>query len=508
MPVYVGEGRQAVRILTLDLGTGALKACLWKEARLVACRTAALTTRLQGEIAEQDPRDWWEQTVRLVGELLAAHPDYADVDCIGVTGHMHALVPTDAGGEPLAAAAVVPDRRARAACRDLDDEFGASRILRWTGGRLHATTALAKARHFARAEDRAWTEARWLLPPKDHLRMRLTGEAASDPIDAAGTMLWDIQQGRWHEGLAEFAGCRLSQLPPVLATVSLAGRLRPEAASVLGLRAGTPVATGGGDDIEVFGAGVMRPGDLFEHLGTTGSIYVATDGPIIDPAARVETYPDVLPGRWLMGGSTSAAGLAQRWILALTGQENDWAEADALYQRMAAESRPSEVTFLPYLAGERAPLWDIDRAGALLGLRAHHTAKDAIQAVVEGVLFSLRSVLQVLDELGVATAEGKVHTAGPFGDGEVLGQVRANVYCREVVRLGDGEAGTSLAAMALASCAVTGEDPYEMMSRLLIPRWSYRPRDEACKAYDVAYRRYLRAMDLLCEFDQEERAEP
>lgn len=490
-----------MRVLTLDLGLGALKVCLWEDCALVARQEAALPTQVEGDRAEQDARVWWETAVALVRRLAARHPEAAMVDVLGVTGHMHALVPTDAEGIPLGPVAIVSDRRARAACRELEAEFGIRTILRWTGGRLDPTCVPAKARHFRQTGDPAWRAARRLLPPKDFLRFHLIGTAVTDPIDAAGTMLWDMETQDWQPDLLAFTGCAPQTLPSLCPTVSIPGRLSRAAADALGLRAGTPVATGGGDDIEAFGAGALTPGALYEHLGTTGSIYVTAEQPIFDPEARVETYPDVMPGRWLVGGSTSAAGLAQRWMLALQGRSEDWPGVEALFARMAAERRPAEPLFLPYLAGERAPLWDGDRAGAMLGLRTHHGPETVLQATVEGIVFSLRAVLEAVGRLQGLGAAGSVHVSGPLGAGKALGEVRADIYGREVVRYATSEDTTSFAAMLLASCAVTGENPYTAAERLLVPVWTAAPQPASQARYEHAYRRFARATAHLAALD-------
>ena len=196
-----------MKLLTLDLGTTALKVALWSDGRLIAERAAIIELQVQGLRAEQDATNWWAQAVALVRELAPT-----DVDGIGVTAQMHAVVPIDASGTPLAPVPIVMDRRARAEVAELSAKPGWRTIHAITGGRLDVTCVLPKLRHLARdpAVD-AWRKARWLLPPKDFLRFRLTGEAATDPIDAAGTLLWNLRKGEWEPDLVELAGVRISE---------------------------------------------------------------------------------------------------------------------------------------------------------------------------------------------------------------------------------------------------------------------------------------------------------
>ena len=489
-----------MRVLTLDLGMGSLKVCFWRDQKLVARKVMPIATRTEGDLSEQDAGEWWAAASRTIQEMREERREVAETEVIGVTGQMHALIPTDAGGNPLGPVAIVSDRRARHAVAELDRVFGAEAILRTTGGRLDPTTALAKSRFLHNSGNRAWREARYLLPPKDFLRLQLTGEAATDPIDAAGSMLWDINRRCWDRELCDFAGAT-GKLPDVLPTISLAGRLTAQTAGLLGLTAGIPVATGGGDDIESLGAGALTPGDIFEHLGTTGSVYIATDRLIFDPRSRVETYPDVLPGRYLLGGSTSAAGSALRWVHRLIGETEDWESLDALAERMALQAGPGAVMFLPYLSGERAPIWNDRRSAAFLGLRADHGPETLLQAVLEGVFFSLRHVAESLKALDLVTPESRVHSAGPLGSHAALAQVRSDIYGWEITRADNEDDTTSVASMILAICAVTGENPYALMAKRRHIVRTTAPRPKAHAAYARSFALYEEMAATLARYD-------
>ena len=353
---FASNAAATMHIITLDLGTGSLKACLWNEYSLLRRLSAPIATRHDGPRAEQDPAQWWNATRDTLRELDASH-----ADAICITGHMHCVVPTDEKGRALSYAVVVPDRRARQECDDIAREFDIDAMLQRTGGRLDPTSVAAKARHFSQTDEAGWRNARWLLSPKDWLRMQLTGEALTDPTDAAGSLWWDITSQSWWNEFAQFCGAREASLPPVRATASICGTVSEFAARETGLHAGMAVVVGGGDDIESFGAGVTTRGDFYEHLGTTGSLFVTLDAPHFDPNARLECVPDAMPHRWLLGGSTSAAGASLRWIGRATGDQSwprdDWSSVGDV---------PGEIVFLPYLGGERCPLWDPARAGAFL----------------------------------------------------------------------------------------------------------------------------------------------
>jgi len=473
-----------MNLLTLDLGTTVLKAALWSDGSLVAERAATLTLRTAGLEAEQDAGEWWTRAVALVRELAPKQ-----VDGIGVTAQMHAVVPVDAVGNPLAPVPIVMDRRAHAAVTDLLAAPGWRAIHEITGGRLDVTCVLPKLRHLTGGPDAAaWRHATWLLPPKDYLRFRLTGEAATDPIDAAGTLLWNIRTGAWEQSLVDLAGIRAAQLPPVRPTLSIAGKLTPAAAQALGLTAGIPVVTGGGDDIETLGAGVIAPGDYFEHCGTTGSIYLATEKFILDPAGAVETYPDVVPGRWLMGASTTTAGAALAWARRVLALDIPQAPASGLPPLNAT---PGDLLFLPFLAGERGPWWNAALTGSWQGLRPEHTAADLYRAAVEGVFYSLHSLLASL-QAHAPRAGGAVHTSGPLGLDQRGAQTRADLYGLTVRRRGALPQSTAVAAAFITEAALTGADPYALAQTRLEPVWECSP-GPARKAWATGAQRYHQA---------------
>jgi gluconokinase len=168
---------------------------------------------------------------------------------------------------------------------------------------------------------------------------------------------------------------------------------------------------------------------------------------------------------------------------------------------MEREAQPSDIVFLPYLVGERAPLWDGDRAGALLGLRPAHGPDAVLQATIEGVLFALRSVLTALEAVDGLPDFGPICASGPLGADRAMGQVRADIYGREIVRYDSAEDATSLAAMLIATCAVTGEDPYELMMRRRSAVWSAPRRPDVTERYQRAYHRYQCASEALAGFD-------
>jgi xylulokinase len=207
-------------------------------------------------------------------------------------------------------------------------------------------------------------------------------------------LLYDVRRGAWSETMAAAAQVPLGKLPTIRDPWDLAGALSADAARHLSLRCGTPVYVGGGDDIEFLGYGIVEPGAALEHIGTTGSIMACIDRPVADPAMAVELYPHVEPSMWLVGGSVNAAGGALDWASQVLDLP---VGADLRVCSPPALDRP--LIFLPYLAGERCPIWEPAAKGCWFGLTLVHQRADLLRAAHEGVCFALRHVLQTIEDL-------------------------------------------------------------------------------------------------------------
>jgi xylulokinase len=440
--------------------------------------------KYEGQIAEQDADEWWKLTCMLICKITSAlGAKRLLIRAIAVTGQMHGAVHIG-GDKVLAPVMNYQDRRAIMEHHELLKyrELFYDR----TGAFIDANMIPAKMLHISHHNPSLLNHSEWLLAPKDYIRWELTGEAATDPIDAAGFLLYDLNSGKWDEELCKLSNIDIKKLPEIRPTISRAENLKKEIASELGLPADVVVSIGGGDDIESLGSGTDI-GDLYEHMGTSGSICVTTDKRIYDSHRRIETFPDILPGRYLVGGSTSAAGAADKWfrenICLLSGN------IEEKFQKMVHAKQPSPITFLPYLSGARCPIWEPLRTGAFVGLTLAHTSEDLFQAVAEGVAYSLRDIIECLNKLGFGV-NGSVYTTGGFGTAQSYGQVRADIYHRPVKRINQEEA-TGFAAMMIAG-ATAGffDDVLKTAVNLRKIAWTDQPRVEVSKEYDRAYQRY------------------
>ena len=481
-------------ILVLDIGLSAVKACLYAlDGRVLAeARRPLVTHSPSPGWYVQDPVDWWQAVVESTGQMRAVAADWT-VEGVGVTGHMHAPVLVDEAGTPVIECPVLWDRRPEAEWAELEAPFNIRAHHAQTGGRVGPQAVPAKLRWMATHRPDAMKRARALLAPKDYLRSRLTGKVGTDPTDAAGLLLFDIHRGTWAHDLAAAAGISPAIFPSIMPSASVAGGVTPEAADALDLVPGTPVIAGAGDDVEAVGLGAIHPGDVYEHLGSTGTLGVVTDHAVLDPQLRVETVPHAYAGRWIVGGSTNAACAGLDEVLRLMG---DHAGDGVGYGGVALPlgSPARRPFFLPYLAGERAPLWDDALRGALVGLELTTDRQELLASVMEGIAFSLRDISEVLGELGLTRRSVYASGGGATIDG--WAQLRASVYGLPIITPRQADA-TSRGTFFLTAVAL-GIFPSldEALQAMPVDGDTSEP-DNTTAAYEARYRAFRTLVDTL-----------
>jgi xylulokinase len=460
-------------LMGIDLGTGSVKVVLTGTDGRIAGKGAAEygIDRPSPGRAEQHPDAWWRGVVDATRAALvnasrrsSAGPKPADrVLAIGLSGQMHGLALISGAHVPLAAAVVWPDQRSGKEVTDFTESFGSEAITRLSGGRL-ATGFMAATLLWLRKHDRALLgQAAWFMSPKDALRLRMTGEFATEPSDGSGTGLLNPATRRWAAELVAAIGIDADRLPPLLEASTVAGSLRPAAATELGLPVGIPVMVGGADTpIGMLGAGVTNSEAFLLTLSTGGQLAVPADDPATDPTGSSYTYCSVLPpdpGRagWYRMAAILSAGLALRWL-----RDDVFAlKAKDAYPRMldlAASVPPGSrgLIFLPYLAGERSPHLDPAARGVLLGLTANHGRAEIVRAVIEGITMGCYDASRALADAG--RLPSMITLAGGGGQSTEWQRIVADVFGVPVRHLETVEQG-ALGACLLAGGAVDALDP-------------------------------------------------
>jgi xylulokinase len=438
-------------VLGIDVGTGGTRAVVVDgDGRVVASATHDHAPFASPQVgwAEQDPHDWWRACQSAVRAALAAAPT---IDAVGLTGQMHGAVLLDGNDQVLRAAPIWCDQRTTAQCRAIVERVGEARLIELTSNPALTAFTLPKILWVREHEPDAWARVRSVLLPKDYVRLRLTGDRATDVADASGTLLFDVANRRWARPMLEALGLDEQLLPPVYESPEVAGQISAAGAEATGLAEGTPVVAGAGDQAAgAVGMGVVRPGVVSATIGTSGVVFAATDRPARDALGRVHTFCHAVPDRWHVMGVTQAAGLSLRWFAEAFGPGA--ADRRDVYERLTDEAASAPagaggVLWLPYLLGERTPHLDPDARAALVGLSASHGRAHVIRAILEGVAYSLRDTFTIFDEMAVPVST--VRLGGGGSRSALWRQVQADVYGRDVEVL-EADEGPAYGAALLA----------------------------------------------------------
>lgn len=474
-------------LLGLDLGTGSVKALLIDASGTVLGEGGASypVRSPRPGWAETEPRSWWEACATAV--RIAVGGRGASVQALGLSGQMHGVVLSDATGRPLRPAVLWADTRSAGLLdryRGLD-----AGLLRALANPLAAGMAGPSLLWLRENEPEEYRTARWALQPKDWLRLRLTGEALSEPSDASATLLYDLEADGWSEAVIEALGLREGLFPPLVASAASAGTLTQEAAGALRLPAELPVAAGAGDAAAaLLGSGLVQPGPVQLTVGTGGQILAARRRPVPDTNLRTHLYRAATakpPGLWYSMAAMQNAGLALVWARRILGAS--W--KDVYEEAFSVSAGAGGATFLPYLSGERTPHLDPDARGAWVGLGLSHERGHLLRAALEGVAFALREGLEALEAAGVEAPELRLAGGGTLR--EPWRQLLADILGRPLRPLPDEVAGNASARGAALLAGIAAE-VYETAAETLVlapePGEAIVPGDAA--AYDAPYARY------------------
>lgn len=443
-----------MNILGIDLGTSSLKAVLVDEGEGVVAQAAAplRTVNPRPGWSEQDPDEWWAALRQAVRELAAAAPDaFRSVRALGLSGQMHGAVLVGRDGGALRPAILWNDARAVAECDllmaavpDLPSIAGIVAMPGFTAPKL-----LWLRRHEPQTVGRAWK----VLLPKDYLRLRLTGEAVTDMSDAAGTLWLDQAARDWSEPILAATGLCREQMPTLVEGSDTAGELSPALRREWGIDGPVILAGGAGDAAAAgIGIGAVEDGDAFVSLGTSAQYFVTDDRYRPQPETLLHAFAHALPGRWFRMAAMLNGAACLEWAARLVGAP----DIGALLQRTEANFRgPSRLLFLPYLSGERTPHNDPHARGVFFGLDVASGPLDLVQAVLEGVAFSLLEAQQALDAAGVHP--DRVAAVGGGAQSRFWMQILAHCLGRPVIRYAGSDKGPAFGAARLARLALTGE---------------------------------------------------
>lgn len=442
----IPQERSAGLYLGIDIGTSSVKAVLLTEQGIITASASAPldVSRPAPGFSEQDPEDWWRATLRAVTNLPAA--DRAGVRAVGLSGQMHGATLLDAQNRPLRPAILWNDGRSAEECLELERREPNSRAI--TGNIMMPGFTAPKLLWVARHEPDLFRRTACVLLPKDYVRLRLTGEKVSEMSDAAGTGWLDVGRREWSDAMLAATDLSRAHMPRLVEGSSVSGTLTADAAAALGIPR-VVVAGGGGDNAaSAVGLGVVRPGQAFLSLGTSGVLFVVTDRFRPNPERAAHAFCHCLPGRWHQMSVMLSAASTLDWVAQIAGATDlpqcvAKAEAHGLNRH--------SVLFLPYLTGERTPHNDSRARGVFFGLRPDTTPAELTGAVLEGVAFAFADGLDVLTEK--SDQVGEISVTGGGARLPYWGRLIAAALRRPLTYRAGGEVGAALGAARLARLA-------------------------------------------------------
>ena len=425
---------------------------------------------------EQRPGDWWGAAQDVLRRVAAASP--VPISAIGLTGQMHGAAFVDGAGGDIRPALTWNDQRTAAEANSIAERVGRERLIEITGNAALTGFQAPKLLWLREHEPEAYRRIAHVLLPKDLIRYRLTGELATDPSDASGTLLFDLRRREWSAEVTDALDISQDWLPSVVDSPVATGVLRPSVAADLRLAPGTPVVAGASDNAAAaIGSGITRPGLVSSSIGTSGVLFAHLHDAAFDPTGRVHAFCHALPGRYSLVGVTLSAGGSLDWWRTVTGLQFDELVAEAEAVPAGAEG----LLFLPYLTGERTPHLDPAARGAFVGLTIRHTRGHMTRAVMEGVVLSLRSAAAVMRAAGVSITE--VRATGGGASVPLWRRLQADILGVPVHRVLGGQ-GAAYGAALIARVAVDGGDLEDLAGGVRLSDDVDRPDPSLAAGYD------------------------
>ena len=477
--------------LGVDIGTGGTRAILVDEKGQVKAGFTAPHEDMRMERplwAEQRPEDWWDAAqVAIRGVMAEARLNGKKIKGVGLSGQMHGLVTLDETDAVVRPALIWCDQRSQPQVDFINQRIGRSNILAFIANPVLTGFTLPKLLWVRDNEPKNFEKVRKILLPKDYIRFQLTGEHATEVSDASGTALFDVVLRRWSKKMVEALGLDAAILPKVYESTDVTGQITARAAELTGLVEGTPVAGGGGDQAaSAVGNGIVEPGVVSCTLGTSGVVFAHMDKASYDPSGRVHTFCHAVKGAWHVMGVTQGAGLSLQWFRNQFAPGSDY---DALTAEAAAAPVGAHGLFwLPYMMGERTPHLDPSARGGWIGITARHNRAELLRALLEGVSYSQRDCLEIIEGLGVGVE--RVRASGGGARSPFWRQLLADIFCKRVATLASQE-GSAYGAALLAGVATGAYASVPEACRAAIRETeSVTPRPHESQLYRRGYEVY------------------
>ena len=487
-----------VYLLGIDIGTSGTKTVLFDESGGTAASSTYEYPLYQPNIgwAEQDPEDWWKATCFTIKDVLSkSRVNPKDIKGVGLSGQMHGAVLLDGEDNVLRRAIIWCDQRTELECGQITELIGKERLIQITANPALTSFTASKIMWVRNNEPNLFKKVKKILLPKDYIRLRLTGEYATEVSDASGMQLMDISKRNWSREVLDKLGIERSQLGEMYESQEVSGKVNHTGAEMTGLREGTPVVGGAGDQAAgAVGNGIVKPGVVSSTIGTSGVVFAYSEKISIDPAGRVHTFCHAVPNTWHIMGVTQSAGLSLKWFRDnFCIEEKRVAELMGidpylLMDKEAERVKPgcNGLIYLPYLMGERSPHLDAAAKGVFFGLSAKHEKPDMLRAVMEGVVYSLKDCLEIIKGMGVEVNE--VRASGGGGKSPFWRQMQADVFGTSVATTNSSEGS----ALGVALLAGVGTGMYASVAEACDTAIKVKSRQGPVKEQNDVYLKYYK----------------
>ena len=480
--------------LGLDIGTSSVKGVLVDaKQKIVATASSSLkVSRPHPGWSEQAPEDWWKACNAVVKALAKAKPKaVAAVEGIGLSGQQHGATLLDGAGKALRPAILWNDARSFAECGEIEAREPRARAI--AGNIALAGFTAPKLLWVKKHEPKVFDKVAKVLLPKDYVRLRMTGDYASDMSDSAGTFWLDVEKRQWSDALLKASHMRADQMPKLYEGTDATGRLTAAVAKAWGMPKRPVVAGGGGDNAAAAcGIGAVTPGAAFISLGTSGVMFVSNDKFRPNAARAVHAFCHAVPGTWHQMGVILSAAASLEWLAGVMKTPAPKL-VGALGNKLTG---PSPALFLPYLSGERTPVADAQVRGLVMGLGHETDAQALTHAVLDGVAFAFRDSLEALKAAGTKVA--RVTAVGGGSRSELWLKIIATVLGVPVDVPADGNFGGAFGAARLGLIAATGASFKEICAPPRTAR-TYQPDAKLREAYESQYQRYVKIYPAIKE---------
>lgn len=487
--------------LGIDIGTSGTKTlAVSATGKVLAQATAEYPCHHPKPLwSEQDPEYWWKATVKTVRQVVkAAKLKPGDVKAIGLSGQMHGSVFLDKNNKVVRPAILWNDQRTGAECEEIEKRAGGrKRLIKMVANPALTGFTAPKILWLRNNEPKNFERTVKVLLPKDEIRRRLTGEFATEVSDASGMLLLDVKKRQWSKPLLS----KLDLDPSLLATCyeseEVTGNLTRAVAKQLGLSTDCVVVGGAGDCAAgAVGNGIVKSGVLSTSIGTSGVMFVHSDEPEVDPEGRLHTFCHAVRDKWHMMGVTLTAGGSLQWFrnaLCMAEMAQAKRKKTDVYDLLTKEAAQTPVganglMFLPYLAGERTPHADPLARGAMVGMTLTHGRGHMTRAIMEGVTYSLRDSLEIINELGVSVKQ--IRASGGGSKSQFWRQMQANVLGKKVVSMAADEGPAFGVALLAAVGAGEYKNVVEACKATIKTVAETKPETKARKYYDRAFPEY------------------